>query len=226
MIGDWSSKDGSIVLYNVDFLDVIGQCKGVDSVIIDPPYGIDYSNSGGFCEANGWNAWRGTAEWDKQRLTKEHIDAILELAVPTTIWGGNYYTDMLPPSAKWLIWDKGQTDFTLADCELAWGSWGGAVRRLMYPRASALQDGKVHPTQKPLALIDWNIKQLPKPPRLLADFTMGSGTTMIAAHRLGINVVGCEKDATIFDVAVTRIEEELGRTPMFPEPEIVQRELW
>src|SRR4029077_20074277 len=64
---------------------------------------------------------------------------------------------------KWLIWDKGQSDFSLADCELAWCSFGGAIRRLMVPRSIALRDGKEHPTQKSLALMKWCIEQLPPP---------------------------------------------------------------
>lgn len=222
----WQTSDGSIRLYNADCRDVLVAVAGIDAIVTDPPYGIDYGNAGGFCEANGWNAWRGTAEWDKQRPSKDTFDAILSLNVPTAIWGGNYFTDYLPPSSKWLIWDKGQTDFTLADCEVAWCSWGGAIRRLMYPRALALKDGKVHPTQKPLAVMQWNLKQLPPKCSTVADFFMGSGTTVIAAQRLGLNAIGVEKDEAIFATAVKRIEAELNRAPLFEPPPAIQRAMF
>src|SRR5690606_31081311 len=90
------------------------------------------------------------------------------------IWGGNYFTDLLPPTMQWLVWDKGQRDFSLADCEFAWSSQRRAARIFDYPRALALQDGKVHPTQKPVALMKWCIDQLPKADTIL-DCFLGSG---------------------------------------------------
>jgi hypothetical protein len=122
---DWQTADESIRLYLGDCLDVLPGLKGVDSVLTDPPYGIDFGNGGGFSATHGWGPWRENVEWDKERPSKEAFDAILQINVPTCIWGGNYFTDLLPPSSKWLIWDKGQTDFSLADVEVAWCSWGG-----------------------------------------------------------------------------------------------------
>lgn len=218
---DWECE--GVRLYHADCRDVLPTLSGVDAVVTDPPYGIfGHDAESRHDAANGWKQY-GVPEWDKERPSKDTFDAILSLSVPTTIWGGNYFTDLLPPSSKWLIWDKGQTDFSLADCEVAWCSWGGAIRRLLYPRALALKDGKVHPTQKPLAVMEWNLRQLPPKCSTVLDCFMGSGTTIIAANRLGLSAIGIEKDAGIFATAVARIERELSRAPLFTEPLPVQQ---
>lgn len=218
---DWESKCGTIRLYNADCRDVLPFVK-CDAVITDPPYGIDYGRGGGFSATHGWGPWRENVEWDAERPPKEIFDSMLALQVPTIILGGNYFTDYVPPASKWLIWDKGQTDFSLADCEVAWCSFGGAIRRLMYPRALALRDGKVHPTQKPLAVIDWCIKQLPKGCGTIADFFMGSGTTAVSCVRAERSFIGCEINADYFAKAIIRIEAELKRAPLFDAPRIEQ----
>jgi DNA modification methylase len=199
---DWQTADESIRLYLGDCLDVLPGLKGVDSVLTDPPYGIDFGNGGGFSATHGWGPWRENVEWDKERPSKEAFDAILQINVPTCIWGGNYFTDLLPPSSKWLIWDKGQTDFSLADVEVAWCSWGGAMRRLLYPRGRALKDGKVHPTQKPLGVMEWNLGHLPPScgPTVL-DCYLGSGTTGVACIRTGRRFIGIEKEPKYFAIA-------------------------
>lgn len=222
----WQTKDGAVQLWLGDCLDVLPTLNGVDAVVTDPPYGIDFGNGGGFSASHGWGPWRENVEWDKERPPKEIFDAILRLSVPTCIWGGNYFTDYLPPSSKWLIWDKGQTDFSLADVEVAWCSWGGAMRRLLYPLARALKDGKVHPTQKPLDVMVWNIEHLPPScgPTVLDCFG-GVFTTALACIRMGKRFIGIEREKKYFEDGITRIEAELSRNPLFePKPQ-VQREL-
>jgi hypothetical protein len=223
---EWIELDGGNVrLARGDALAVLPEVQA-DAFVIDPPYGIDFGRSGGFSASHGWGPWRENCEWDKERPPRDIFDAILQLGVPTVVWGGNYFTDYLPPSGKWLIWDKGQTDFSLADCEVAWCSWGGAIRRLLYPRSLALKDGKVHPTQKPLAVMEWNLRQLPPKCSTIADLFMGSGTTIIAAHRLGLSAIGVEKDPEIFATAVKRITAELNRAPLFEPAPAIQRAMF
>lgn len=225
----WETEDGAVRLYLGDNLQVLPKLAGdVDAVVTDPPYGIDYGNGGGFSASHGWGPWRENVEWDKERPSKEAFDAILAFSVPTTIWGGNYFTDYLPPSSKWLIWDKGQTDFSLADVEVAWCSWGGAMRRIMYPRSKALKDGKIHPTQKPLDVMTWNLEHLPaKCGPTVLDCYLGSGTTGVACVRAGRRFIGIEKDPGYFAGAVKRIEAELNRMPMFePRPVIKQEQMF
>ena len=134
------------------------------------------------------------------------------------VWGGNYFTDAYPPSGKWLVWDKGQTDFSLADVELAWCSFGGAARRLMFPRALAMQDGKEHPTQKPVAVMKWCIGLLPAPAQTILDPFLGSGTTGVAAVQMGRKFIGIERVQSYFDIACRRIEQAQRQADLFIKP--------
>jgi DNA modification methylase len=217
--GPWQRAEriGGQLLLQGDCREVMAALPRVDAVVTDPPYGIDYGNAGGFAESAGWKQWRGQAEWDKERPARETFDAILSAAPEQIIWGGNYFADLLPPSMRWLAWDKGQRDFTLADMELAWTSQAKAVRVFTYPRGKAAQDGKQHPTQKPIALMEWCLGFLPTARTILDPF-MGSGTTLVACQRLGRQGIGIELDPGYFDIACRRVEEA-ARQPALFHPE-------
>lgn len=68
-------------------------------------------------------------------------------------------------------------------------------------------DGRyVHPTQKPVALMEYLIKTYTNEGDTVLDFTMGSGTTGVACKNLGRNFIGIEKDAEYFEIAKKRIQ--------------------
>ena len=122
---------------------------------------------------------------------------------------------------QWLIWDKGQRDFSLADFEMAWSSQNKAARIIDYPRAKALQDGKEHPPQKPVEVMRWCVEQLPQNVKTICDPFMGSGTTGVAAVKLGRSFIGIEREPSYFDIACRRIEAAYKQPDMFiqrPEP--------
>jgi hypothetical protein len=129
---------------------------------------------------------------------------MLAKAAECVVWGGNYFADVLPPSMCWLVWDKGQSDFSLADCELAWCSRHGATRRLLLPRSYALKDGKQHPTQKPVRLMLWCLEKYPEA-QTVCDPFMGTGTTGVAAMQRGLRFIGVERERAYFDIACERI---------------------
>jgi DNA modification methylase len=145
------------------------------------------------------------------------MELVLQAGKNSVVWGGNYFPDMLPPipKAKWLIWDKGQEGFSLADCEMAWCSFEGAIRRINYARAKAMQDGKQHPTQKSITVMKWCISQLPKPSETILDPFMGSGTTGVAAVQMGRKFIGIEREPKYFDIACKRIEDAQRQGDMF-----------
>ena len=207
---------GGQTLYLGDCLEIMPLLGKVDAVVTDPPYGINYGNAGGFAASAGWNQWRGQAEWDKSRPAPEVFAAILGSSKDQIIWGGNYFADLLPPSMRWLAWDKGQRDFTLADMELAWTSQQKAVRVFTYARGRAVKDGKEHPTQKPVALMEWCLGFLPDAKTILDPF-MGSGTTLVACQRLGRRGIGIEIDPDYFEIACRRVEEAYKQPDMFIE---------
>ena len=130
--------------------------------------------------------------------------------------GGNYFTDLLPPSMRWLVWDKGQRNFSLADCEFAWSSQQAAARVLTLPRSEALQDGKEHPTQKPVRLMAWCLGLVPDA-KTVCDPFMGSGTTGVACVRLGRQFIGIEREERYFEIACRRIEQAAAQGTLLEE---------
>jgi DNA modification methylase len=208
---------GDATLYCADCMDVLPTLERVDAVITDPPYGIGADTHAGKVE-NGWKQY-GAGGWDKERPAKETFDLFMNKGKTVVVWGGNYFTDWLPPSMQWLSWDKGQDGFSLADFELAWTNQNKAARRINYPRALALKDVKQHPTQKPLAVMRWCIEQCKPDPQTILDPFMGSGTTGVAAIQLGRKFIGIEREEKYFDIAVKRIEQAVAQGQLFkPEP--------
>jgi DNA modification methylase len=127
------------------------------------------------------------------------------------IFGGNYYD--LPPSSCWLVWDKDNGPNDFADCELAWTNLKKAVRKLTYRWNGMLQAPGVprtirqHPTQKPEAVIRWALIQAPEDVRTVLDPFMGSGTTLVAAKRLGRKAVGIEREERYCEIAAERLQQ-------------------
>jgi len=204
-----------------DCLPIMRGLPNVGSVLTDPPYGIGADKAAS--KNNGKRGWTyyGESDWDNQRPDAKVFEEIQKIAPRQIIWGGNYFTDYLPPSMRWLVWDKGQRDFSLADCEFAWVNENKAARIFTYPRAKALQDGKVHPTQKPVELMEWCLTFLPD--GVVLDPFMGSGTTGVACAKAGRPFIGVEISEKYFDLACERIEKAYQQPDMFvparvPEP--------
>ena len=189
--------------------------KCVDLVLTDPPYGIGVGKS--------LAAWKGvranqhgyTAKaWDESIPGKEYFAEMLRVSKHQIIWGGNYFTDRLPNSSCWLVWNKlnGENDF--ADCELAFTSFKKAVRLFEFRWQGMLQgdmkhkEARVHPTQKPVPLFLWCLEQYSKPGDIVLDPFSGSGTTAIAAHRLGRRFICVEKDEEYHAASVERLRKE------------------
>lgn len=185
------------------------------AVLTDPPYGVGAENHAG-PKSSGWTQWE-RKEWDASRPERIIFDWLASAPAGSIIWGGNYFADLLPPSMRWLIWDKGQRDFSLADFEMAWTSQQKAARAFDYPRALAMKDGKVHPTQKPVALMEWCLGFLPDAKTILDPF-MGSGTTLVACAKMGRKGIGIELDPGYFDIACRRVEEAYRHPDMFVAP--------
>lgn len=163
---------------------------------------------------HGWRNF-GNNEWDKERPSEEIFKEILRVSKNQIIWGGNYFADLLPASQGWLVWNKGQRDFSLADGELAWTSFDRALRIFDYSRAKALQDGKIHPTQKPLQLMQWCLEKGSKEGDLIADFFSGSGTTAVACHNLKRKFICVEKDFDYWKASCKRLEDHQRQGVLF-----------
>ena len=192
------------------------------AILTDPPYGIGIDGQarrirGKKSDRKGYE-FKG---WDSHRPV-DALRLIAALDCPKIIWGGNYFADLFPKGEKWLSWDKGQR-LSQSDCELAYTNLTGALRVFTLNRVALLQDGAVHPTQKPVALMEWCLGFLPDAVTILDPF-MGSGTTLVACQKMGRNGTGIELDPDYFEIACKRVDEAARQPDLFvaPEPAPVQ----
>lgn len=145
------------------------------------------------------------------------------LAYPECImWGANHYASALP-HGRWLAWDKlaGMVEFdSFSDVEFAWRKGRGKDRifsHLWKGVCQASEKGgkqRFHPTQKPIALMSWCIQMTADGASVLDPF-MGSGTTGVAASKLGRRFIGIEIDPGYFDIACKRILEAQQTADLF-----------
>jgi DNA modification methylase len=207
---------GLATLYLGDCREIAPTLERPAAVITDPPYGIDHGAGGAFKASHGWRATREAVSWDAERPAGEFLQWLGAAADHVALWGGNYFADALPPTMGWLVWDKGQVDFSLADCELAWTNRKQALRRITLPRAVLIAEGGEHPTQKPLAVMRFTIDKLKVPPSgTILDPYMGSGSTGVAAVEMRHPFIGIEIDPTYFDIACRRIEQAQRQGDLF-----------
>lgn len=117
-----------------------------------------------------------------------------------------------------MIWDKGAgfKGRTYAECEQAWTSFDANARIFQRdPLCSGDYKGKIHPTQKPVKLYEWILSNYAKPGDRILDTHLGSGSSAIAAHKMGFDFVGMELDEDYYKAACKRFEIETAQTDMF-----------
>ena len=189
----------TVQLFCGDCLEIMPTLSKVDAVVTDPPYGLGKKWTGGTWFTKGVYE-SDDVEWDSE-AKQEWIEAIITLSVPAIIWGGNYF--LMPASRCWLSWEKNDNMPTMADFELAWTNFDRPAKRFI-----ARRNGweRQHPTEKPLALMEWCLSFLPDAVTILDPF-MGSGTTGVACVNMGRNFIGIEKDPQYFEIAKERIAE-------------------
>lgn len=189
-----------------DCLQVMPLLGRFDAVVTDPPYGIGIAD-------NPVRQKHVRKDWDAQAIGDAHLQAIRAISAEQIIWGGNYFG--LPPSRGFLVWDKKQPEnFSLAMCEQAW--WSRDTNAKVFSK-SVLGYDKQHPTQKPVALMEWCLGFLPDAKTILDPF-MGSGTTLVACQRMGRAGTGIELDPDYFEIACRRVDEA-ARQPDLLIPE-------
>jgi DNA modification methylase len=208
LCGDSTDSDAVAKLMNGNKADLL---------LTDPPYGIDYGNQlikgEEYKDKTNKHGWRnfGNPQWDKSKPENGVLQYLCQITDNQIIWGGNYFTDDLPPTMGWLIWDKGQRGFSLADGEMAWTSFNNALRIKEYARAKANQEEKNHPTQKPQEIMNWCFeyadRHSKKEIKLVLDAYLGSGSTMVAAHQLNRKCYGMELDPKYCQVIIDRMRK-------------------
>ena len=216
-------------LYLGDCKTIIPSLSGVDAILADPPYGRNYNPKRGGDSRRRF--MRGIEIFDPK------FDQIVGEDTPfdpshllgfdiVCLWGANHFADKLPSRSGWFIWDKryGVTSNDQSDCEMAWTNrnkaariyrqlWNGIIREGI--ENNMISGEKLHPHQKPEALMKWCLEQLKIDPGMtVLDPYMGSGTTGVACLKMGVSFIGCEIDKKYFDVAEARLEKASKWIPL------------
>jgi DNA modification methylase len=201
---------GNCTLLLGDCRDILPTLPKVDACVTDPPYGIGEDGGRFRDRKGGGHRVLPKMGWDKEAPAADVFSMLLGCSDEQIIWGGNYFTDKLPPSKGWLYWQKLMGgDFS--DGELAWTSRDRALREFTKcPKAP----GSEHPTQKPVELMKWCLEFLPTARTILDPF-MGSGTTGVACVKLGRRFIGVEIEERYFDIACRRIYDAYRQPDLF-----------
>lgn len=223
-----------IKITNEDNMDLMARYpdKYFDLAIVDPPYGINADKTqnaaaksrkkanGKSKAGRGWKEYKET-EWDGEIPKDEYFKELFRVSKKQIIWGGNYFPYIWNYSNSFIIWNKMQRDFSLADGELAWYSeTNKAMRTFDFSRGGALDDnnkngGRFHPTQKPVKLYKWLLDKYAKEGDKILDTHLGSGSIAIACHDYGFDLTACELDKDYFDAAMKRINNHMAQTKLF-----------
>jgi DNA modification methylase len=214
VLGDVYELNGHRVMCgDSTFIDSIEKLLNGDKpslLFTDPPYGVDrgegFGGFGGFGKPIKRRQYED-GEWDKKRIGKDFFQNIDIISDNQIIFGGNFYTDYLPVSGHWIVWDKKQTMPTFGDCELAWTSIDRKSVKLYEVVFNGLigkEKERFHPTQKPLKLILEIIKDYSKQDEIILDPFSGSGTMLIACEQAQRKAVCVELSPNYVDVIVQR----------------------
>lgn len=198
-----------------DLLDLrLGDCMDVmrgtpdgfyDLAIVDPPYGIGLGEAGGTVGKYGTKHEAKT--WDKEAPPPEYFAELRRVSRNQIVWDANHFIDRMPwASPCWIVWDKVQPAPTFAQAELAWTSLETGVRIFQY--AFNVERGKIHPTQKAVALYKWLLANYAKPGDRIFDSHLGSGSIAIACHYAGHHLTATEIDPDYYAAACERIQRE------------------
>ena len=198
--------------YNIDCMEYM---RGVpdgyfDIAIVDPPYGLDKKSTQGSGKLKGRTLNRGNIQqWD-ERPQAEYFNELRRVSKHQIIWGGNYFA--LPPTRCFVCWDKVQPWPNFSQCELAWTSYDKPAKLFRFDNRTK---DKIHPTQKPIELYAWLLSTFAMGGGKILDTHLGSGSSRIAAYKMGYDFVGCEINEEYFRLAEERFKREcLGETKL------------
>lgn len=187
-----------------------------DLAIVDPPYGIEINMNMG--RRKGKRQLHDPKDWDAKIPSDLYFDEIFRTSTHQIIWGGGNYFP-LPLTKSWIFWDKlvpKGVDF--ADGELAWTSFDKTLVKCTV-KYSGFQGmdigGKIHPTQKPVALYRWLLDKYANPGDKILDTHMGSQSSRIAAHQMGFDYWGWELDAEYYEAGNKRFKQQTAQQTLF-----------
>ena len=197
-----------------------------DLAIVDPPYGIGESAKDNKSRSKlGESKDYGIKKWDNSPPDKQYFTELKRASKNQIIFGANHFIENIPNpnSACWIVWDKRNGNNDFADCELAYCSFKTAVRLFSFRWHGMLQEDmknkehRIHPTQKPVALYKWLLKNYAKAGDKILDTHLGSGSIAIACYDMGFDLTACELDPDYFRDMRSRLENHARQIDMFQE---------
>lgn len=137
---------------------------------------------------------------------QNYFEELFRVSRNQIIWGGNYF--WLPPTRCFLIWRKINVPekFSMSMAEYAWTSFDKNAK--VFDFSAVGQEGRFHPTQKPVELYKWILSNYADKGDKILDTHVGSASSLIACERLGFQYVGFEIDEEYYNLALERLEEE------------------
>ena len=238
-------------VFNTDCMEYMRSCpdKAFDLAIADPPYGIGADKPakkpGMIRQKNGsylpakLNDY-GKKDWDAQIPPQEFFDELRRISHHQIIWGANYFG----LQGGMIVWDKMNGDSDQFGCEIAYQSFnnrtdivrymwlgmfqgvycGTDIGKAMVQQGNkSLNEQRIHPTQKPVALYAWLLRRYALKCSRIFDPMMGSQSSRIAAYKLGIKYVGCEIDKEYFDKGCERFDRECKGITTLPNGKTVEQ---
>ena len=205
---------GNATLYCGDCMELMEGMKEneFNLAIVDPEFGIGIGTSPRLVTDKGWKP----KSWDDKPIDDSYFVGIFRVAKNAIIWGGNYYH--LQGNKHCVIWDKMQPEsLSFGMFDYAWTSFNGANK--IFRMSVQDERGKIHPTQKPVRLYEWLLKNYAQPGQTIFDSHLGSGSSAIACNNLGFKFTGIEIDQEYFDAACKRIEDAQKQLNLFDLPE-------
>lgn len=224
--------------YNMDCMEGMGQFPDgyFDLAIVDPVYGD--VKAGGYMTGKsaggvGPHPKYNYSIWQQEKTKKEYFDELFRVTKNQIIFGGNYFTEEIGKNSScWIVWDKCNGASNWADCELAWTSFDTATRIFRYmwngmlqgksiehgeiaQGNKALNEKRIHPTQKPVALYKWILDKFAKPGWRLLDTHTGSASSLIAFSDSGFDFVAFEKEVAYYRDSKQRLDVHKAQLTLF-----------
>lgn len=221
-----------INIYNRDNLEAMREMEDnqYDLAIVDPPYGITKGMTAGKRGLEGIPGKNkrkeiydlGDADWNIAP-SDEYFKELLRVSKNQIVWGGNYFPQLWSqPSRGYIVWDKRQISKLHADCEMAWTSFDRNAKifkyrwcgnKVEYGNGSKID--RFHPTQKPISLYSWILRNYSKPGQRILDTHLGSGAIAIAADDFGVSLDGYEINETYYTKALERLDTHRRQYKLF-----------
>ena len=208
--------------YNMDCMQGMKEFpdKYFDLAIVDVPYGIGENGDKNhtrskIAKSKDYKSFAGN---DLKPPEKEYFYELFRVSKNQIIFGANHFISKIPfDSSCWIVWDKDNGENDFADCELAWTSFNSAVRRFKYRWQGMLQqnmknkEGRIHPTQKPIALYEWILSRYAKEGDIILDTHVGSASSLIACYNTNHKFVGFELDEYYYKLSKKRLDTEMAQ---------------